>query len=255
MRQSRLAIPGILIFNHSHAVCTPLYLAFRLALATPSTPGDLAIRSKDLEVLPWSFAIGYVLPLTLMALPNTPAIFKHTIAGWYQQWHLYVSAVHFALIAIWPNSPLADASTDLVEVWSVLDQTYECVLYLAAAGHWGPIAFSLLAKFQPKQFDPGTAKIASLRRVLVPPSPFGELRSETMADGGKWLLQWDGIVGTLGTIVWAMSLFRASTQGVLRPEIMDPLLKKLAEYFVVAGPMGIAIGLFRERDKMVMGLQ
>lgn len=224
-------------------------------MATPSTPEELAIRSTDLEVLPWSFAIGYILPLTLLAWPNTSAIFKHTTAGWYQQWHLYMSAVHFGLLAIWPSSPPANASRELVEVWSVLDQTYESLLYLAAAGNWGPIALALLAKIQPKQFGPSTAKIASLPAVLIPASPFGKVRSETMADGGKWLLQWDNIVGTLGTLVWTISLFGASTQGVLRPEMVYPLLKRLAEYFVMAGPMGVAIGLLRERDKVVLGLQ
>jgi len=221
-------------------------LAFRVALADPQPEDQLDIDPQGLAALPWTFLLGYILPLALMVWPLASARLKHSMAGIYQQWNLYISAVHYALVWYWGAGD--PGPQRVAESIPALDKAYMVTIVMAAAGHWVPIVLCCLAKVRPKLFGARVSSHMTLRNVFVPPSPFKVQRSETMADGGKWLLQWDNLVGTMATVVWAWSLY----SNINANSFDLSLIWKLLGYFVLAGPMGIPIGLLRERDYMAL---
>src|SRR4051794_15647263 len=95
-------IPGLIIFNHSHSVGTPSYLAIHLLLATSvtaTTADDLSIAPQHLAAIPVSFVFGYIIPIIFLALPAPKTVtrsFKHTVSGWYQQWSLFIAFFQYA---------------------------------------------------------------------------------------------------------------------------------------------------------------
>ena len=99
-----IMIPGLIIFNHSHSVGTPSYLAIQLLLAasaTATTADDLSVAPQHLAAIPVSFVFGYIIPIILLALPAPNRVtwtFKHTASGWYQQWSLIIAFFHYAYV-------------------------------------------------------------------------------------------------------------------------------------------------------------
>ena len=242
-----------MIFNQSNAVFTPLYLAIRLAFASPSsTPNALMISSTDLRAIPWSFLLGYVVPLFAMAVPSisTKRVdTKHVIASWYQQWNLYISLAHTALVWLWryrgvpQTGPMKNE-----ELSSSLRPVYLFTMAFAAASLWVPVIVSALARNLGTQ----DSQRLSIKGSFFPASPWSKAKCVSVFEGGKWLLQWDGIIGSMGSAVWALALF-GNTRALLAPELpLKAIVGKMVSYVVLGGPMAVATGFLWERDALVL---
>lgn len=251
--QSRITVPGILIFNQSNAVFTPLYLAIRLAFASPSfSPDALMISSTDLRAIPWSFLLGYVVPLLAMAVPSisTKRInTKHVIASWYQQWNLYISLAHTALVLLWTYREVPHTGfTKNEELLNSLRPVYLFTMAFAAASLWVPVIASALARI----FGTQNSQKLSIKSTFFPPSPWSKAKCVSVFEGGKWLLQWDGIIGSMGSAVWALASF-TNTRALLAPELpLKAIVGKTVSYMVLGGPMAVATGFLWERDALVL---
>lgn len=256
----RITIPGIFIYNQSHAVFTSLYLAIRLAVAAPpTTRASLVIDSVHLHAIPWSFILGNILPLFIMAMPglyvsgfNT----KHIVASLYQQWNLYITLLHVLLVALWDhnesriNMGNEGADTLLPNVRPV----YILAFVMSIASVWIPISLSCAVRALQKIRKPSTSSQNSLTltSLFIPPSPWSKLKCRNAFEGGKWLLQWDGIIGGLSTAVWAIALYAEAHSMVEPQEGLGSLCMRLMWYMILGGPMGVATGVLWERDILVL---
>lgn len=253
----RITIPGLLIFNQSNAVFTPLYLAVRLAFAAPSHEAkSLTIGTADIQAIPLSFICAYVLPLGAMAMAGTVIRgfnTKHIIASFYQQWNLFISLAHFAFV--W-YSREAQKSDNLQpsqtlrgpELLIELQPVYKLAMLLAAASLWGPIIVSAGARI----LGGARREMLSLHSVFVPPLPWTGVQCRSIFEGGKWLLQWDGIIGSLGSAVWAIALYDDVRANLTPLQSSASFSWTIIRYFVIGGTMGVAVGMLWERDALVL---
>lgn len=217
---------------------TPLYLAIRLAVSPSVTPTGLAVHAAHLKAIPWSFALGYILPIILMALPSPRIVsptFKHTAAGWYQQWNLYIVLIHWTLVYLWRED---GQSISTIETLELSRNVYVFAILCAGVAWWSAMWIAL---------KKGGIPLAL--KAFVPASPWSGKKAASIYEGAKWLIQWDGIIGTTAMTVWAASLYLDANQSAPLPEDM---WKRMLAYGISGGPMGISIGLLFERDKLLL---
>jgi hypothetical protein len=227
------------MFNHTPAIYLPLYLGVRLALMTPSnlTPRDLTIDPVQLEVLPWAFAIGYVAPFIVLLLPDVrirDISIKQSAAAWWQQWPAYTAFCQLLLSLTW--RPAAVAPPSATEAWPQVQSVYIFIFVLAGLSHW----LSVLGSF---------ATGVSMTELFLPALPGKDVKARHGWEAGKWCVQWDVVLATPAMILWAGVLYW-QTGGVVDFSLGQRLLVN----FFLAGPLGIPIGLLRERDAVVLGI-
>lgn len=232
-------IPGLLMFNHTPAIYLPSYLGARLVLVTPRnmTPSDLAIDPIQLEVLPWALAIGYVAPFVVLLLPDiriNGISIKQSTAAWWQQWPAYTALCQFALSMAW--RPATAPSSSTTETWPQVQSLYMFIFVLASLSHW----LSVLGGF---------ATGVSMTELFLPALPGKDVKARHGWEAAKWCVQWDVVLDTPAMILWAGVLYW-QTGGV----VDISLLQRLLVNFFLAGPLGIPIGLLRERDAFVLGV-
>jgi hypothetical protein len=252
-----VSIAGALIFNHSHALFTPLYLALHLATspsASNPTPEGLLVDASHLNAIPLSFVLGYVVPIILMGLPARGLVslaFKHTVCGWYQQWNLYIALFHYLLVFWYRQGQSIDQASPETTL-ALLRIAYGFAFVMAAIPHWVVTVISCSARLWPNLFNEKFA--ASLRpsNVLLPTSPFTRKKARDMVQGFMWLIQWDYVIGTAATALWAMTLYLNARGSLIMQEPWMPILARTMTYALAGGPMGVPIGLLWERDEMIL---
>ncbi|EUC45276.1 hypothetical protein COCMIDRAFT_36953 [Bipolaris oryzae ATCC 44560] len=257
---SWIAIPGLFIFNQSHAVFTSLYLAIRLLVAVPATTEEsLMVDNIHLHAIPWSFLLGYLLPISLMALPGI-SIYnlntQHMLTSFYQQWHLYISLVHVLLVTLWTYTGsmgrLEDENSKAS--LSAVRPVYALAFSMAVISVWVPIlvSFVIRALHRIRKAHPSSQKNLHISSIFIPPSPWSNMKCKNAFEGGKWLLQWDGIVGGLSTAVWAIALYAEARSAVEPQEGLGSFCTRLIWYMVLGGPIGVATGALWERDTLLL---
>ncbi|KAL3426457.1 hypothetical protein PVAG01_03248 [Phlyctema vagabunda] len=250
------SIWGVLVFNHSHAVVTPLYFAshlFTSPVAIKPTADDVLIDAIDLFVIPPSFLLGYVVPIILIALP-APAlvslVFKQTVMGWYQQWNLFISIIHFLLASITRNVPVPCTmlNTESRRCHRLRRTVYAFAFIMGAVPHWIVCVISFTAGIWPQLFNPSISHRLHPSHLLVPTCPFSDAKVADLAQGFMWLIQWDYTIGTAASISWAAAVYRRARPGYNRVALSWKILK----YTLAGGPVGAAVGLIWERDEFLL---
>lgn len=265
-----LALPGYVIFHHSHAFGTPLYLALA-TLFMPSnapaaqTPESLYIEDRHLKAIPISFFLGYVVPIILMALPAPQVVshrFKHTATGWYQQWHLIIAVIHYSIV--WLSNVLHPdgirrqdgPQKDSVQTLNLLRAVYGLAFALAVIPYYTTMVLSLSSILAPGLFD--SQRVGSLhpKQLFIPTLPRNGLKIKDLKQGFKWLIQWDFVLGTVACTVWALAMRRNALE-VQKPGdgSLYGTSQNAIAYFLVGGPVAIPIGFMWERDLLVFGGQ
>lgn len=227
-------LAGVFMFNYTPALGMPLYLAARFAFLTPPnlTAEDVLIDRVQLDVLPWAFLLGYIVPFVLMLLPDLELrgfSSKHTLAAWWQQWPAYVALFH-AVFLLFPRSQ-DQVRAGPPEILYQLEHIYIFILVIAAASHWGPIVA-------------GFVKGVTMMELFMPSA------SNNMNEyaASKWTVQWDSIMDHLAMMIWASVLFW-QTRGFPTP----PVLLSALWYGFLGGPLGSIIALLWERDRSILG--
>ena len=254
-------IPGLIIFNHSHAVATPFYLALNLLLAasiTATTPDDLSIAPQHLAAIPPSFVLGYIVPIILLALPAPRIVtltFKHTLAGWYQQWSLFIAFFHCGYVYLiadkTQSSPRLDQSASAY--LSSLRVVYRLAFMMASIPHWTVCVISFTAWLCPSIFNEKKVECLKPVNVLVPTLPFTQRKVRDMAQGFLWLIQWDYILGMLGMIVWTMVLHSNARDVYGVDDSWSYMLLRFLAYTFLGGPAALPVMILWERDEWVFG--
>jgi hypothetical protein len=254
-------IPGLIIFNHSHSVGTPSYLAIHLLLAasvTATTADDLSIAPQHLAAIPVSFVFGYIIPIILLALPAPKMVtwtFKHTASGWYQQWSLVIALFHYAYVYFIADN--TQSNFQLEQSGSVtitsLRIVYGLAFMMAQLPHWIVCVISFTAWLCPSLFN--KKKVESLKppNLLVPTLPFTQRKARNMAEGFLWLIQWDYILGTLGTIVWSLVLHSNAREVYGVDDTWPYMFFRFLVYTIVGGPAALPVMILWERDEWVFG--
>jgi hypothetical protein len=251
-----ISVWGIFQFNHSNALITPLWLAVHL-LTSPSaakpTAADISIEPIHLLALPASFIIGFVLPLVPVVLPFSLVSLevKQTAMGWYQQWPLWIAVPHYTLVALLRlcslPSKLDSPKTRILLYRSV----YIFAFAFAVFTHLPVMSLSFAAFAWPSLFNYEYAHLLQPKHLLIPTSPFLDTKAKNLAEGMLWLIQWDYFSGYLAPAVWAIFLRRRVGETPNKSDMGYCLIRALL-YLLMAGPIGIAIGMVWERDEILL---
>lgn len=180
---------------------------------------------------------------------------KHIVASLYQQWNLYISLLHLLLMAWWAHTGTTDGPVDGYSKASLFDlkPVYALAFTMAVASLWIPIllSFAIRALQKIRKTSEFSYKSLRLTNVFLPPSPWSGMKCKDAFEGGKWLLQWDGIIGGLSTAIWAIALYAQARNVAESPETLQSFCLKLMRYMILGGPIGVATGALWERDMLV----
>lgn len=238
---------------------TPLWLAVHL-LTSPSaakpTAADISIEPIHLLALPASFIVGFVLPLAPVVLPVSLVSLqvKQTAMGWYQQWPLWIAVPHYMLVALLRlcSIPL---KLDSPETRLLLYRNvYIFAFAFAVFTHLPVMSLSFAAFAWPSLFNYEYAHLLQPKHLLIPTSPFLDTKARNLAEGMLWLIQWDYFSGYVAPAVWAIFLRRKVKETLNKSDSLGYCLIRALIYLLMAGPIGIAIGMVWERDEILLGV-
>lgn len=260
---SSILIPGILIFNHSHAIMTPLYLTWNLLLSPlvkNSGAAAFAVDAADTTALLVSFVLAYIAPLVVIGLPMPALIspvIKQTVIAWYQQWNVYIALVHFVVCAVIRRMKKSSSSSSSARR-SRHRLIYAFAFSLAFIPHFVTVTLACTAASFPGLFAGNVGAMLVPRSVFIPPSPWSDLQAPSLAEGCKWLLQWDFILGSMAMLCWAGCQYLNVCARVRNFHgVQDngffwtSLVPKVVFFALLAGPVGAAVELMWERDELL----
>ncbi|KAK7739622.1 hypothetical protein SLS62_011240 [Diatrype stigma] len=273
---------GFLFQNLTYAFVVPLYLALHL-LTSPAArlrPGDgdaarraLFVYLWDLAVLTSNVAVAFLAPSLLMTLP---AAFGHSAAqhyGWLAAWQLFPvwSAVlqwaahragYFLLGSMVPRDDAGRATTPGVAFAVAVSGVYEFALTLAVATHLPVLAVAALpaplraalAPALPAALAPVLEQVTFARTFVPWPLPAGPPAVSRDAYGPGDLaavmlnfLQYDLYSGSVPFLLWAVYLH----QTTVKDATFLGMLRKVAFWLVLGGPLAVVAALLWERDEVV----
>jgi len=218
------------------------------------TPDGLFIDPAHAHAFLWAFVIGYCVPILLISLPgitihgvNT----KHTLAGWYQQWNLYISSCHHVYAVCWRASNPQPIQPSVEETLKSLERIYGFVFAMAAVTHWAPILVSLAEMLRSAMAGKTASRFLQPRDVLLPASPFSDRKAESASEGGRWLIQWDVVTGTTATILWAAGLYFDACRALSLPAPYGKMAYRTMWWGALGGPMGVPVAYLWSRDELV----
>ena len=131
---------------------------------------------------------------------------------------------------------------------------YGVAFMMAAIPHWVVSIISCTAGLWPGLFDRRFARRLHPSNILMPTSPFTGKKVKDSAEGFRWLIQWDHIVGTAATMLWAATLYWDCQSLLPMQRGVRSVLAKVLVYAFVGGPMGVPIGLLWERDEILLSI-
>ena len=260
-------ITGYLMQNLGNALVTPLWMYLHLTYsptATSSSPSASLLASDNplaLLTLPISVSLVLWLPKILMALPVPSRLSpdyssKQFYTAFIPFWPLLLAASQFVLPII------VSAGTTGVQALSEHDKKnkslkylrrcYDFALLAACISHFIAVGIPLLAHIFPGLFNPAYLPQLQLSNIFVPSSPFPPIQPMTnMADGVLYFLHWELLIGSVPTLVWAVTLWvQAQEKSLWAYEWVEGFVK-VAALTAVSGPVGAAVAIIWGRDELV----
>lgn len=200
--------------------------------------------------------LGYVAPSLAMALPS-PFLTQQWLASAWQIFPFWIYLARtvilrpfFASPTPTPSSPAAAATSS----YHAASTTHLFALLLAAIPHATTLTLSLSTLLFPTLFSPATAAALHPAAVFLPKlSPAGTT-GVGLAEGVTRFMQWDELVSSVASVVWAASLYLRDTRtkGGRRFGLLGVVVRAVG-WSVVGGPAAAAVGLVWARDEGVLG--
>lgn len=260
-----LVIFGLILQNITFAATIPIYLFIHLLTSPVASlfPGKhassvLLVSSADLEILPFSMILGYIVPSVLMALPApsivSPTLHQQFIALW-QPFPLWTAIIQFSAKIIYPVFAKSNNQADSLgkSYLSAAKYTYGFVLVFCIITHLPVLAITALP---PSTFENSAAELIRLSQsdlygVYVPHLPVLGLKFSSLAEGVQNFLVWDLYVGLTAVLLWTTLMYRNATVATANWLSWPKLVFKIIAWSLVSGPMGAAAILLWERDAIV----
>lgn len=244
------------------AFAAPLYCFFHLTTsktAKKPTPDSLRIPRAITNTLPLVFILGYMVPTQLLILPISEHItydLKQIFIAIWQPWPAYVSILLTLIYTITTPFTSSDRATPASERKSLssLRWVYAFAFGNTALTHLVSWIISLASVLVPGIFSGEFVDALHPGRVFEVPIPWEEpVRTvASVGHGVHAFLRWDYIIGSLGVLVWAASLYAAAQKGAYGKVGWLGLFGKAILLSVFVGPVGAAVELMWEREELVL---
>ena len=249
--------------NIGFAAFVPAFLALHLftsPTATAPSAENVRIDPAQLNALPISMILGLFVPTIAMSLPAPSVISitqKQTLAAFWQGFPLWIyivqSTLVFLISSIAPTNSRRSSAEKNATCVQTLRGVYMFGIACSALGHIGTWSISLLAMLCPGVFASGIAELLHPSNVFMNASPFSRVKAADVADGSKWFLQWDLLIGSSTVLLWAVALGvqAKSTRPGLSSYVSQFVFLGLVSLAI--GPSGAAVVAFWARDELVLG--
>ncbi|KAA8642034.1 hypothetical protein EYZ11_006445 [Aspergillus tanneri] len=254
------AIFGLTAQVLTFAFATPLYcfvqLLSSISVRKP-TPDNIRIPRAVLNAIPFVFIIGYIVPSTLMILPESEHVtadLKQIFIAIWQPWPAYVAIL--LTIANVLFSPFVSNDYSIEggrATLRALRRVYAFAFANAAISHLVSWIVSLATVAAPALFEERFRTTLHPLNVYDIPLPWASpaLQVQSVGQGVHAFLRWDYLIGSAGVLVWAISLYKSAHLSVYGKVGWFGLVVKTALLTVFAGPVGTAVELIWERDELV----
>jgi len=240
----------------SYGVTIPLYLTLQL-WTSPTIPGaqrdTILVHPLQAILIPYSIALGYVVPVALLALPNSLCISldqKQTLLAVWNAFPLLVSLINFVLSTLggaFFSGPKYTAYTNKITLSSTRP-IYAFAFTLATITHIASWSISLSSLLFPTIYSLDIIGDLSPISVFLP--GFSQDHTEWPL-GIHRLLQWDNFVGSTAILAWAAVVWSNACR-VIGAKSNLPLALKILGLSVTSGFVGAAVVLQWERDKVLL---
>lgn len=255
-------LPGLGCQVFTFAFVTPLYAAMQLATsitAVKPTAHNTRIPRAILVAIPVVYTIGCQVPGILMILPRSEwmtADLKQLMIAIWQPWPAYVSILLTISSVVLPAFLQEDNATPAGNrrYRTALRHAYAFTFGGVAVSHLVSVIIPLASVLAPTLFQKSVLGDLHPFKVFETPRPWASPAPQllSVAQGTKNFLRWDYIVGTLGTLVWATTLYTTAHRNVYgRVDYVD-LARKVVPLTLLSGPVGAAVQLMWERDELLL---
>lgn len=248
--------------NAAFAVIVPLYFVAHLSTSpTVSSRSQLDFLPRSAEplevtTLPYSVALGFVLPTIAMILP-APSIVSYErkqlfIAIW-QAFPIWVGILqqvilfsrrYFGEVAIFEYERTKKRTIDSMRT------AYAFMLTVAVITRISTWTISISSILFPSIFAPEVVSLLTPSAVFSPAGATASVRMPSIAAGSLQFLQYDEMVGAAAMVLWSAALYintmeRRSIGGWVS------LIVKGTVVEVLAGPQGFAVAAVWARDEII----
>ncbi|KAJ5652433.1 hypothetical protein N7507_009859 [Penicillium longicatenatum] len=253
-RWTIIAVPmvfGVMAQLRTFALWGPLYCGLHLATsitATKPTVENIRIPRIIRLCIPIAYAIGYVIPSILMALPAPSVIStdqKQIFIAVWQAWAISVGCITtlaFYLLGPWTRD---DVSTDHRGV-------YAFAFVYAAVPHLISWTISLATVVAPALFHDRYVQALHPSKVFLLPSPWNSaFPVEDVSIATHHFLRWDCLIGSACMQIWAVTLYVRACRVGGEPINWSVFGANIVLLTILAGPIGSAVALMWERDNII----
>ncbi|OBT49112.1 hypothetical protein VE00_00198 [Pseudogymnoascus sp. WSF 3629] len=264
---SYIGLVGFIFQNFGLATIIPAFLLITTLTSTisrASSPTGLMnlikVHGIDLNILPFSFFLAYMLPTICMMLPY-PAINSHSSwQGWMAVWQffpLYTVAFQWLLASFFKavdqgkGLKLKSDEGKMIGYFWHARPLYIGAIFICAVFHVNVLAICLLPEWLMEIFPiAGTYRNVSFASVFLPPVPLPPFEAVSVARGIHIFLIWDMFVSGFAALVWAA----LQARNVSSKTFGARWVLKMIGFTIVTGPTGAFVMAMWERDSAVVEL-
>lgn len=264
-----LALWGILMQNYAFGVIIPLYLLIHLSTSptvSSNDPNDFHIDLPNLSSIPFSMAIGYILPTVLAALPSPSVISfdrKQSFLAIWQMFPLWVQLLQLALpcliVTFYPllsRKPLSPRPGR--QELGALRGAYVFMLTIAASTHIATLTLLFTSTFFPALFATPFIGVFNPANVFWPVTISVSHQMSSIGSGAMLMIQYDEIIGSVAVVLWALfllttALHRSASQAGIAGSTTAAwaVVFDLVTFTALVGPLGYAVVAIWGRDELV----
>ncbi|KAL8677808.1 MAG: hypothetical protein Q9186_005788 [Xanthomendoza sp. 1 TL-2023] len=254
---SFITIWGLIMQNATFAVVVPVYFAIHHSTSptvSSRKPSNFLMDPIKLTSIPFSLAVGLVLPTVLLALP-APSIITHErkqlfIAIW-QAFPLWAgilqTVVPFVRFSFMNRNAVEKAEKHTIESMRTV---YACMLAVAVVTRISTWTIMGLSVLFPNIFAAAYVQLLNPSTVLRPVSLSPAVKMPSIAAGALQLLQYDEMVGAFAMVVWSSALYI----NAMEKRSLSSWATLFVEGVVIealAGPQGFAVAAIWARDECI----
>lgn len=246
------------IYLWLHLITSPTNLKSSEKKRTDLTTSTLASTS-DLQALPISITLGYVVPAIMMCLPSPTFTSFETHQIWMSIWQVFPIWVAIFQITlsklfsiVYPvESKYHLAAERNAHLISQLRRVYLFAFIFSSITHIAAWTLSISSLLFPALFNPTILPYLHPRRCFLPPIPTSSETTPNLGEGFLNFLLYDEYIGLLATLIWALVINRNVHAGSITWEGWLSRLAKVIGVSLLVGPASAAVLLVWERDELV----
>ncbi|CAO1597056.1 hypothetical protein XANCAGTX0491_000885 [Xanthoria calcicola] len=254
---SFITLWGIAMQLGTFATVAPIYFAIHLSTSPTvwsRNQSEFLVNSSKLHSIPYSVAVAFVVPASLLALPAPSVIGYDTKQLFMVIWQAFPLMVGI-LQSIVPN--VRSRLNDQVVVEESKEHTiehmrvvYAIMLVVAWMTRISTWTISLSAVFFPGIFAYWVDSLLKPSSVFLPAAFTSSVKMPSIAAGAFQLLQYDDIIGAAAMVLWSATLYIVAMERK-NPAGWVSLLIKGVLIEALAGPLAFATAAVWARDEMI----